>query len=94
MKGKLQKTEQGWVVIYEKKQKVGLFGASTVWIDKQLPLHPTDVEQINKDAIVFDNIEARIAAHPYIDFEIIPENVDIGGLEAPYIKIDFAKLKL
>jgi hypothetical protein len=57
MKGNLYKTDQGWVVEYAKHA--------------ELPLHPDDVKQINKDAQVFDNIEARIAAYPDVEFEIV-----------------------
>jgi len=66
MKGTLHKTEQGWVVTHStydmilKSWKVGKF-----------PLHPEDVKQINRDALVFDNIEARIAAYPDVEFEIV-----------------------
>lgn len=63
MKGKIHKTEEGWDVIYDKR----------TWQDPsaedgQLPLHPDDVKQINRDAQVFDNIEARIAAYPDVEF--------------------------
>ena len=65
MKGKLLKTEQGWVVEYPAEQS-----GENVWVN-QLPLHPDDVKQINRDAQVFDNIEARIAAYPEVEFEIV-----------------------
>jgi len=66
MKGILQKTEQGWVIRYDKR----------TWQDPsaedgEIPLHPADVEQINKDSQVFDNIEARIAAYPEVEFMIV-----------------------
>lgn len=64
MKGKIHKTEEGWDVIYDQR----------TWQDPsaedgQLPLHPDDVKQINADAQVFDNIEARIAAYPDVEFD-------------------------
>ena len=62
MKGILHKTDQGWVVEYAKHA--------------ELPLHPDDVKQINRDAQVFDNIEARIAAYPEVEFEIVKEYID------------------
>jgi hypothetical protein len=71
MKGRIQKTDQGWVVEYAKHA--------------ELPLHPEDVKQINRDAQVFDNIEARIMAYPDIDFEIV-EKSDISG-RTKYAKI-------
>jgi hypothetical protein len=62
MKGKLIKTEEGWMV--------GTVCYADIW-SELLPLHPDDVEQINRDAQVFDNIEARIAAYPEVEFEIV-----------------------
>jgi len=35
------------------------------------PLHPKNVEEIENDSKVFDSIEARIAAYPDIEFEIV-----------------------
>jgi hypothetical protein len=32
-------------------------------------LHPDDVKQIEQDSYLFDNIEARIAAYPDVEFE-------------------------
>ena len=66
MKGKIEKTEEGWNVMYDQR----------TWQDPSaedgmLPLHPDDVKQINADAQVFDNIEARIAAYPDVEFEIV-----------------------
>jgi len=66
MKGILQKTGQGWVIRYDKR----------TWQDPsaedgEIPLHPADVEQINKDSQVFDNIEARIVAYPEVEFMIV-----------------------
>lgn len=91
MKGQLHKTEQGWVVkaIAQKRWPENGVGQQVI---ATLPLHPTDIKQINEDAKVFDNIEARIAAYPDVEFEVVTENVDTGALEAPYIKIDYAKL--
>jgi len=34
------------------------------------PLHPADAAEIEADSKRFDNIEARIAAYPDVDFEI------------------------
>jgi hypothetical protein len=62
MKGTLHKTEQGWVVEYAKHS--------------ELPLHPDDVKQIEEDSKTFDNIEARIAAYPDVDFEIVISALD------------------
>ena len=63
MKGQLYKKKQpeGWYVTYD------IDGFTKA----ELPLHPDDVKQINRDAQVFDNIEARIAAYPDVEFEIV-----------------------
>jgi hypothetical protein len=42
----------------------------------ELPLHPDDVKQIEEDSKTFDNIEARIAAYPDVDFEIVISAID------------------
>ena len=61
MKGQLYKKKQpeGWYVTYD------IDGFTKA----ELPLHPDDVKQINRDAQVFDNIEARIAAYPDVEFD-------------------------
>lgn len=85
MKGILHKTDQGWMVKYNEKhsEKIILKGNKTslgsykrITSNKSFPLHPDDVKQINKDSLVFDNIEARIAAYPYVEFEIEKEYID------------------
>jgi hypothetical protein len=83
MKGKLIKTEGRWVVRHP---------AYIPPHEYELPLHPDDVKQIQRDSERFDNIEARIAGYPDVEFEIVKENVDTGALEAPYIEVNFAKL--
>lgn len=60
MKGKLSKKEGNWYVL-EIKQ-------GTHYL-----LYPDDVKQIEEDAKVFDNIEARIAVYPDVEFEVIDE---------------------
>lgn len=65
MEGKIIKTDQGWMV----SRCVG-DGVAEVW-EERIPLHPDDVKQINRDAQMFDNIEARIAAYPEVEFEIV-----------------------
>jgi hypothetical protein len=83
MKGILHKTEQGWVVRYFDTEKA----YDVMYCEESLPLHPDDVKQINADAQVFDNIEARIAAYPEVEFEI--KYYWDGRMEQP---IDVAKL--
>jgi hypothetical protein len=72
MKGRIYKTEKGWVVRHP---------AYVPPHEYELPLHPNDVKQINADAQVFDNIEARIAAYPDVDFVI--ESFWEHGMEDP-----------
>jgi hypothetical protein len=64
MKGKLIKIEERWMV--------GTVCYADLW-SNYIPLHPDDVKQIGRDSQVFDNIEARIAAYPNVEFEIIDE---------------------
>lgn len=64
MKGRIVKTEQGWFVRYRETTPLSI-------TTETLPLHPADVEQINKDSQVFDNIEARIASYPEVEFEMV-----------------------
>lgn len=63
MKGNLIKTEIGWMVKYDQRTCQDPSAE-----DGELPLHPDDVAQINADAQIFDNIEARISAYPEVDF--------------------------
>jgi len=66
MKGTLHKTDSGWQIshaTYDMTVKR--------WTAGKYPLHPDDVKQINADAQVFDNIEARIAAYPKVEFETV-----------------------
>lgn len=81
MKGILKKTQSGWIVNYDYTVN------KNDWCT--LPLHPADVEQINKDSQVFDNIEARIAAYPEIEFEIVTEwdNGEVGVNGLTYAKL-------
>ena len=63
MKGKLTKTaDNEWTVAY--------------WSDseectKVVPLHPTDVKDISSWSRIFDNVEARIEADPWIKFTMV-----------------------
>ena len=65
MKGTLHKTDAGWMVSHSTYDTV-----TDKWIAGKLPLHPYDVEQIEQDSKRFDNIEARIAAYPDVEFQI------------------------
>ncbi len=65
MKGKLIKSELGWIVSTTDIMEGGYSCANT------FPLHPDDVRQINLDSLVFDNIEGRIASYPDVEYDII-----------------------
>jgi len=70
MKGKLCKVDKGWAVKFEDIARLFPF---TQYYTRELPLHPKDVLEIKYDSHIFDNIEARIAAYPDVEFEIVEE---------------------
>ena len=78
MKGVLKYTTAGWYVWYQ------------VMVDEitssyeSIPIHPHLEKYYFLD---------RDAADSEAEFDIVTENVDTGALEAPYIKVKFAKLK-
>ena len=83
MKGKLIKTETDWVVkLFDTEKAHDVMYCGAEW-----PLHPYDCHQIEADSKRFDNIEARIAAYPDVDFLI--ETFWEHGMEDP---IPVAKL--
>jgi len=84
MKGRLKKIGEEWVVTYDVFQDDHSYPFPAY---KIIPLHPDDVKQIEEDSKVFDNIEARIAAYPEVEFEI--KYYWDGRMEQP---IDVAKL--
>ena len=86
MKGTINNTKAGWFVWHSVTRDEITSGYES------LPLHPDDVKQIQEDSQRFDNIQARIAAYPNIAFEIVEETIDTGALEAPHIKVKYAKL--
>ena len=67
MKGKITKIDEEWVVRYDVFQDDHSYPLPG-W--NFIPLHPDDVKQINRDAQVFDNIEARIKAYPDVEFDL------------------------
>ena len=91
MKGKLIKDDEGWWVQHKAK---GLDG-NLEYIAESM-LHPDDVKQIEEDAKMFDNIEARIAAYPDVEFEMVTEVVaSIGDSEQQdEYTVSYAKLIL
>ena len=70
MKGKITKIDEGWVVRYDVFQDDYSYPFPG-W--NFISLHPDDVKEINIDSQVFDNIEARIAAYPDVEFEVVEE---------------------
>lgn len=60
MKGKMVKQENRWYVMRIEEGD---------W-ETYYPLSPHDVNQIEEDSKRFDNIEARIAAYPDVNFRI------------------------
>ena len=93
MLGVLTKTNNNWVVNHSYSL------TKDDW--ETLPLHPDDVKQINRDAQVFDNIEARIAAYPDVEFEIAryckkhnsdPSKNSVCTLDCGYEEVSYAKL--
>ena len=65
MKGKITKIDEEWVVKCFDIEKAH----DIMYCGESLPLHPDDVKQINRDAQVFDNIEARIKAYSDVEFD-------------------------
>lgn len=100
MKGKITKKFDGsWVIRTKSKETHPC--PSVVEHGYEFPLHPDDVKQINADAQVFDNIEARIAAYPEVEFEIV-EKIPDSCYKNPFCNgdetcvqcyIKYAKLK-
>jgi hypothetical protein len=78
MKGKLIKIEERWMV--------GTVCYADLW-SNYIPLHPDDVKQIERDSQVFDNIEARIAAYPNVEFDIVSDTYEKPGKENTYAKL-------
>ena len=87
MKGTLykNKTTGEWRV--KQTTTIPLLGLATV---TDLRLHPEDVNQIQQDAVMFDNIEARIAAYPEVDFEVT--TIAVGSAEWDVVDEDVAVL--
>ena len=64
MTGKLIKLNNKWVIKYVDSGMTHI---------NYYDLHPDDVKQIEEDSYLFDNIEARIAAYPDVEFEKVSE---------------------
>lgn len=79
MKGKLVKQENQWYIQYKMDSDLIATDGGLI------PLNPYDVEQIEEDAKRFDNIEARIAAYPDVEFVI--EEFWETGMEIEVVKV-------
>lgn len=73
MKGTLYKDKKyGWMVNYSAG-----YGGAEVWPVSNL-LHPDDVAYLDDAERVFDNLIARIAAQPIVEFDVVDEKAEIG----------------
>ena len=68
MKGELIKSTHGWMISYIENGE-----------HKGISLHYDDVDYIRELEFTFDNIEARIATNPEVEFEIV-ENQKMSGV--------------
>ena len=91
MKGTLTKADNGWQVSHATYDMV-----LKRWTAGKLPLHPDNVKEIEEDSKIFDNIEARIAAYPEVEFEIkyywdetMEQPIDVAKL----IKTEYPELE-
>ena len=62
MLGTLHKQDDKWVVTYP-----DIF----LHIEKTIPLHPTNVKEIEEFYLIFDNIEGKINSQPEVEFELV-----------------------
>ena len=63
---------------------VGIVGFRT------LRLHPDDVKEMEEQEKVFDNLEARVAAYPEVEYEV--HTIATGNSEWDVLDEDVAKL--
>lgn len=69
MKGELLYQNESWFVQYP-ECKIPDVGRYCERI-KKIPIHPENLELIQKYSMVFDNIEARILSNPLVEFELV-----------------------
>ena len=62
MLGTLHKQDDKWVVTYP-----DVF----LHIEKTIPLHPTNIKEIEELSLIFDNIEGRINSQAEVEFELV-----------------------
>jgi hypothetical protein len=68
MTGELLNTDHGWMISYTENGEA-----------KGVSLHYDDIEFIEETKFTFNDIEARIAANPIVEFEIV-ENQKLTGV--------------
>ena len=94
MTGKLKKVGDNWVVTYW-YQRTNSHGMSHP-NEGSLPLDPFDALALNQQLQIFDNLEARVAANPEVEFEIVeedeeflatPESVEWGIRTCKYARL-------
>lgn len=84
MKGKVYKNKDGeWEARFASNP-------DNMFETKALPLHPDDVKQLEKDSIMFDNIEGRIKN---FDIELVEEGKYAKIVNENNINLDLDKLK-
>ena len=93
MKGRIYRNkEHGWIINYIVESE----NPNAIYTLKTLPLHSTDVEQIEEWSKIFDNIEARILNDPEVEFEIIdciPKDLEpTNGETLSFESIKYARL--
>ena len=57
---------------------------------RDLRLHPDSIAQMEEDEKIFDNLEARIAAYPEVEYEVY--TIATGNSEFDILDEDVAKL--
>ena len=57
---------------------------------RDLRLHPESIKQMEEDEQIFDNLEARVAAYPEVEFEV--HTIATGDSELEILYEDVAKL--
>ena len=57
---------------------------------RDLRLHPDSIKQMEEDEQIFDNLEARVAAYPEVEYEV--HTIATGKSEWDVLDEDVAKL--
>lgn len=65
MKGEICKRGNDWFVMIIEEGD---------W-ETYYPLHPEDVKEIEKNSLIFDNLEARILNSPKVEFDLLTDEV-------------------